>query len=364
MPRDRFKEIMKYLRFDVRSERSTRIITDKFALISQVWNRFIDNCISCYKPGENVTIDEQLFATKVRCPFIQYMANKPDKFGIKFWLCVDVKSKYLLNAYPYLGKDETRPQSLGQHIVMHLMEPFLNKGRNVTTDNFFTSVSLAQNLLSKRTTLVGTINKGGPDIPSYVKNLTLDLYDTKALKTENDQCLLTVYQTKRSKNVLLLSTLHDSVHIHSGDVKKKPETVMFYNSTKNSVAVVDQMARRYSTRAPSRRWPVQVFYNILDLSAINAWVLYQEINNKKIRRREFILRLAVELSNILEEPTREETSLQRSIALEMPATELRKRRNCYQTHCKNKTNKVCDLCKKPLCGRCNLSKIFICHNCK
>ncbi|CAK1600293.1 unnamed protein product [Parnassius mnemosyne] len=75
MPRDRFKEIIKYLRFDVRSERSTRIITDKFALISQVRNSFIDNCISCYKPGENVTIDEQLFATKVRCPFIQYMAN-------------------------------------------------------------------------------------------------------------------------------------------------------------------------------------------------------------------------------------------------------------------------------------------------
>ncbi|CAK1588258.1 unnamed protein product [Parnassius mnemosyne] len=71
-------------------------------------------------------------------------------------------------------------------------------------DNFFTSVSLAQNLLSKRTTLVGTTNKERRDNPSYVKNLTLDLCHTKTFKTENDQCLLTVYQTKRHKNVLLL----------------------------------------------------------------------------------------------------------------------------------------------------------------
>jgi len=43
---------------------------------------------------------------KARCRFVQYMANKPDKFGIKFWLAADRKSKYLLNRCPYLGKDE------------------------------------------------------------------------------------------------------------------------------------------------------------------------------------------------------------------------------------------------------------------
>jgi hypothetical protein len=33
------------------------------------------------------------------------MPNKPDKFGIKFWLLVDVESKYIVNGFPYLGKD-------------------------------------------------------------------------------------------------------------------------------------------------------------------------------------------------------------------------------------------------------------------
>ena len=37
-----------------------------------------------------------------------YTANKPRKFGIKLWLTVDVQTKYILNGFPYMGKDETR----------------------------------------------------------------------------------------------------------------------------------------------------------------------------------------------------------------------------------------------------------------
>ena len=67
------------------------------------------------------------------------MPNKPDKFGIKFWLAADLDSKYMLNGFPYLGKDESRPatQSLGENVVLKLVEPFVGKGRNITTDNFF-----------------------------------------------------------------------------------------------------------------------------------------------------------------------------------------------------------------------------------
>lgn len=48
-----------------------------------------------------------------------------------------------------------------------------------------------------------------------------------------------------------------------------PETIAFYN-TKFGVDMTDQVARKYSTKSKSNRWPVQVFFNILDLFAINA----------------------------------------------------------------------------------------------
>ena len=160
MGRNRFCEIMRFLRFDLRSTRLSRLQTNKFALISAVWDKFVENSIVCFKPGENITVVEQLFPTKARCRFTQFMANKPDKFGIKFWIAVDLESKYILNAIPYLGKDETRPgtQRLSESVVIKLVKPYLDKGRNVTTD-FFTSTHLATQLRKKKKSLVGTLNK-------------------------------------------------------------------------------------------------------------------------------------------------------------------------------------------------------------
>lgn len=106
---------------------------------STIWNIFIENSQNCYKPGGNITIDEQLFPTKVRCRFTQYK--------YKFWLASDVDSKYVINAFPYLGKDENRPS---EYVVLKLIEPFTGCGRTVTTDNFFTSESLAIQLLAKK----------------------------------------------------------------------------------------------------------------------------------------------------------------------------------------------------------------------
>ena len=39
------------------------------------------------------------------------MPKRPDKFRVKFWLPIDVETKHILNAAPYLGIDETRAPS-------------------------------------------------------------------------------------------------------------------------------------------------------------------------------------------------------------------------------------------------------------
>ena len=95
---------MRFLRFDMRSTRLSRRQTDKFALVSAIRDKFIENCVVCYKPGKNITADKQLFPTKTCCRFIQYMANKLDKFGIKFWLAADMEFKYISNTYHILAK--------------------------------------------------------------------------------------------------------------------------------------------------------------------------------------------------------------------------------------------------------------------
>ena len=87
---------MRFFQFDMLNTRLYQLQTKKSASISAVWDKFIESCIVCYKPGENIVVNEQLFPTKAGCRFIQYTANQPDKFGPKFWLVVDVEFKYTI----------------------------------------------------------------------------------------------------------------------------------------------------------------------------------------------------------------------------------------------------------------------------
>ena len=360
MSRNRFTEIMKFLRFDKKSDRTQRLQTDKFTLISKVWYAFIENSQNCYKPGANITVDEQLYATKTRCRFTQYMPNKPDKFGIKFWLASDVKSKYILNGFPYLGKDEARSPStpLSEFVVLKLTEPFLKCGRNVTTDNFFTSISLAKKLLAKRTTLVGTIRRNKRELPKPAKVMKDDMVRFSTQLYKSDNCTLTIYKSKPNKKVLLLSSMHKFVHIEKTG-KCLPETIQFYNTTKYGVDMTDQMARKYSVKSKSNRWPVHVFFNILDLASINAWILYKETTGEKISRQDFLFQLAEELANDdaeIKKPDTGTSSNSKAIS--------DNRKTCQIRYCnKNKATNVCSQCNKYVCGKCSMERPSICKNC-
>jgi hypothetical protein len=364
MSRNRFSEIQRFLRFDLKETRSEHLGNDKFALASEIWDRFIENSIACYTPGPNITADEQLFPTKARCRWTQYMPAKPGKFGIKFWLAADVETKYLLNGFPYLGKDETRPVNLsvGEHVVLRLMEPYLGKGRNVTTDRFFTSGPLLEKLLEKKTSLVGTVNQNKRELPSLAKAPNMPQYSTALFKNSSNGSILTVYQCKPKRSVLLLSSLHFSVTVENVG-KKVPETIKFYNATKYGVDVLDQMAKKYSVKAGSRRWPVQVFYNVLDLASINSWILYKAVTGQKISRRHFILQLVDQLRDPFCSQRNPVPPLEGSS--EVDHCSARKKCQIKENCSGNKTTNKCDGCKFLVCGSCTaeIQKRLICVEC-
>ena len=97
------------------------------------------------------------------------MPNKPDKFGPKF--CADVVSKYMLNVFLYLGKDESRTAdlTLGEHAVLCLLQPYTKSRRNVTTNNFFTSLHLAKLLKQQDISIVEIMNRTRKEILKKIK---------------------------------------------------------------------------------------------------------------------------------------------------------------------------------------------------
>ncbi|KAJ8889469.1 hypothetical protein PR048_008968 [Dryococelus australis] len=132
-----------------------------------------------------------------------YILKKPSKYRTKILCLTDACDSYLLNAY--------QTQAIVQ------LTKFLNcSSRNVTCSNWFMSLEVAK-----------VFNK--PEIPQEFllkkkKPIALSVYGfTK-------EYILVWYIPKRSKSVVLLSSMHQKIHT---DVENdKSESVSFYNATK------------------------------------------------------------------------------------------------------------------------------------
>ena len=106
---------------------------------------------------------------------------------------------------------------------------------------------------------------------------------------------LTIYKAKKAKLVYQLSSTHKTVCIDETHKKKLPETIKYYNLSKVSVDVLDQMARYHTCNSATRRWPVAVFFNIIDCACINAFIIYREVTGHRLSSRKFLLQLTKEM---------------------------------------------------------------------
>lgn len=104
MSRNRFTEILCFLRFDNYETRIERKATDKLAPIRDIFDRFVNNCKRAYNPGQHLCVDEQLVPFRGKAPFRVYMKSKPDKYGLKIWALADCCTAYTVNMQAYLGK--------------------------------------------------------------------------------------------------------------------------------------------------------------------------------------------------------------------------------------------------------------------
>ncbi|XP_055950804.1 piggyBac transposable element-derived protein 4-like [Argiope bruennichi] len=204
----RFLFLHRCIQFDNIDTRAERRKSEKLAVIRSIWDSFVQNCLKSF-----VTIDEMLHPFRGRCSWIQYIPNKPAKYGIKIFTLCDAETFYCSNMEIYIGKQppglftvENKPLDIGKRLVM----PIENSNKNLTTDNWYTSFPLVDYLLGKKITFIGTKNK-----------------------------TLVSYVPKKNKAVVLVSSLHDKAEI-DGD-SGKPEVILDYNMTKGGVDTCDKM---------------------------------------------------------------------------------------------------------------------------
>ncbi|XP_066969991.1 piggyBac transposable element-derived protein 4-like [Macrobrachium rosenbergii] len=300
MSERRFCFLLRCLRFDDLATREQRKENDKFAPIRKVWDLFIAQCKSGYTPGAHITIDEQLLGFRGRCPFRMYICNKPARYGIKIIMICDVETKYMLGAMPYLGKHTKPPQgmSLGHFVTLQLVEPYKHTNRNITGDNWFTSMQLVNDLLQNYgLTYVGTLRLNKPYTPQVMTDKKVIPRGCTAFLYDRALTMLSYHpDKKKTKFVQLMSTMHYQPVIEANG---KPEVVICYNKTKGGVDAFDQMCARYSCSRKTKRWPLCVFYGMLNAAIINAWIIYNRMQKDRgqpeMERRIFMMKLAEDL---------------------------------------------------------------------
>lgn len=284
--------LLRYLRFDDSSTRAARKQTDKLAPIRSILDQFVENCKKHYTMGQYMTIDEMLHPFRGRCEFIQYNPKKPAKYGLKFFAKCDAETFYTHNLEVYCGKQPKGPYDVSNcphDVVMRLVKPSTGENRNLTTDNWYTSHELGQDLLMEKITLLGTMRKNKREIPIEFLPSKNSVPETSLFGFQPETTLVS-YVPKPNKAVVLLSTMHDSDDIDPET--KKPLMVLDYNDTKGSVDVVDKMCATSSVSRITRRWPLALFFVFLNIAGINAQILYFAVKSESFRRRIFLKNLA------------------------------------------------------------------------
>lgn len=154
---------------------------------------------------------------------------------------------------------------------MSLCKDYANSNRVITADNFFTSVSLTEKLWNIGLKYVGTVRKNKSEIPNEFQPERSRQVSSSLFAFDNFKTLVS-FVPKTSKAVILLSTYHHDDTITQSE-SKKPLIISYYNSTKGGVDKLDQMVESYTCRRKTNRWTLNVLMNILDISALNAYIL-------------------------------------------------------------------------------------------
>jgi Transposase IS4 len=146
---------------------------------------------------------------------------------------------------------------------------------------------------------VGTLKKNKPEVPPAFKLASRDIHSS--LFGFSGLLTMASYIPKKGKNVLMLSSMHHSSEIDQNSAKRKPEIILYYNKSKGGVDAMDQKLGNYTCRRQTKRWPVVLLYNMLDVATLNGFIIFTDHNPTRFGnhldvKRLFLSELAVQLT--------------------------------------------------------------------
>ena len=122
------------------------------------------------------------------------------------------------------------------------------------------------------------------------------------------------------------------------------------------------MLRTYSTKAASRRWPLAAFFNLVNITALDTYIICANISISTCSRRDFLIKLGESLCSAERSRRQKAPHILRLKRIrqgedeDLPSSKRTKCRMCQS----NKTKVECANCLLFVCGKCSAP---VCHTC-
>ena len=171
LSRNRFESLIYFLHVVTQEdEEKFKNDKDKLAKVHPLSDHINKKSSMYCQPEKEISVDERMVRSKARFSFKQYIRNKPTKWGFKLWCLCNSSNGYTIKFSVYRGKsgEVSSKKGLSYDVVMHLIKDYLNQGRTLYVDNFYTSPTLAFDLFELKTHLTGTLDKTRSGVPVEV----------------------------------------------------------------------------------------------------------------------------------------------------------------------------------------------------
>lgn len=308
MSLNRFEEIRSFLHFndDSIAIPSGRPGHDKLHKVRPLVKYFNERFVSV-PMLQRLCIDEQMCCTKMRGnPTRQYIPAKPHKWGTKLFVLCDYKGfSYSFEIYSGAGGNvipENAPDlGASSNVVVRLSAKIPQNVNHICYyDNFYTSLGLLTYLRGRGIYSLGTVRANR--VPNIKLSTDAELVKKKVERGYSEEYVGTAYGVditsvlwQDNKPVRLLSTYVGVKPFLSNELRPSSKSIRWdrkikqqvevdcpfiikeYNRHMGGVDLMDGLLGRYHIRMKTNKWTNRLFFHLLDVAMVNAYILYHRL---------------------------------------------------------------------------------------
>ncbi|KAG5884022.1 hypothetical protein JTB14_014797 [Gonioctena quinquepunctata] len=309
----RFKLLRRYIHFNDNSL-VTPATKDRFVKIRPLIENIRQNCQKFHLENDYSVVETMVAYEGTRVGNLrQCIKNKPQRWGYKFSVIAGV-SGLILDFIPYRGSttvpglkgtrneltEEEYSLDVGAGVIISLCKSLHDPHNSIVYfDNYISSLDIFAYLKNSMNILrLGTLRAdriGGCPIDRD-KILQKQGRGTYGYKDDKEKSVI-IIKWVDNKYVLLGGTaygveLTSSVKRYCKTAKMKtyivcPSVISYYNKHMGGVDKANTLMDLYKTTSKAKRWYYSIFTYLLDISVVNAWLIYRNdcevVNIKKYK---------------------------------------------------------------------------------